>query len=174
MRKAARILRHEWPLHTCLLLTGWLPDNVLVYRLRGALARRFFGSCGRNLRICRGLYLDNPAKIHLGTSVYIAHGCCFLANAEIWIEDEVLMAPYCVIAAGDHTRVNGSFYHGPVRAAPIRVGRGSWLGAHVTVTAGVTIGAGAAIAAGAVVAQDVPANTLVGGVPARVIKHLSG
>ncbi len=173
MNKAARLLRHEWPLHASLLMTSWLPDNVLVYRLRGALARLFFGSCGRNLRICRGLYIDNPAKIHLGSSVYVAHGCCFLANAEIWIEDEVMLAPYCVIATGNHTRVNGSFYYGAVRAAPIRLGKGSWLGAHVTVTAGVTVGAGSAVAAGAVVIRDLPPNVLAAGIPARVIKELS-
>jgi len=174
VRKGTRLLRHEWPLWASLLLTSWLPDNVLVYRLRGALAHRFFGSCGRDLRICRGLCLDNPAKIHLGSSVYVAHGCCFLANAEIWIEDEVMLAPYCVIATGDHSRVNGSFRHGAVRAAPIRVGKGSWLGAHVTLTAGVTVGAGAAVAAGAVVTRDLPPNVLAAGIPARVIKELSG
>lgn len=56
--------------------------------------------------------------------------------------------------------------------APIRIGRGVWMGAHVTVLPGVTIGDNAIIAAGAVVAKDVPADMIVGGVPARVIKSI--
>jgi len=56
---------------------------------------------------------------------------------------------------------------------PIRIGRRVWIGANVTVLAGVRIGDGAVVAAGAVVTRDVPAFTIVGGVPARVIRRLT-
>ena len=55
---------------------------------------------------------------------------------------------------------------------PVHVGRGAFLGANVTVLAGVTIGSGAFVAAGSVVTRDVPASTLVAGVPARAIRSL--
>ena len=54
--------------------------------------------------------------------------------------------------------------------APITVGRNVWIGSNATILQGVTIGENAVVAAGAVVTRDVPPNTVVGGVPARVIK----
>lgn len=59
-----------------------------------------------------------------------------------------------------------------LEARPVCIGSGAWLGARCTILPGVTIGAGAIIAAGAVVSRDVPANTMVAGIPARVIKSL--
>ena len=54
----------------------------------------------------------------------------------------------------------------------IHLGKNVWLGANVTVLPGVTIGDGAIIAAGAVVTKDVPANMIVAGIPAKVIREV--
>ena len=56
--------------------------------------------------------------------------------------------------------------------APIHIGKNVWIGANATVLAGVTIGDGAVVAAEAVVTKDVEPNTIVGGVPAKVIKKI--
>lgn len=68
----------------------------------------------------------------------------------------------------DYTNRN----QGLEKALPIKVGDNCWFGANVSVMPGVTIGAGCVIAAGAVVTKDMPANSLIAGVPAKVIKTI--
>ena len=58
-------------------------------------------------------------------------------------------------------------------AAPITIGDNCWLGGNVTVLGGVTIGAGSVIGAGTVVTKSVPANSLVVGVPGKVIRQIT-
>ena len=172
MRKLIRLLRHDWAVHFILCVTNWLPDNTPFLRFRGSCLRPFLGSCGKNLRVGRNVTFYNASKIVLGKDVYVACGCWFMADETIRVGDEVLFGPYCVIVSSDHTRRGRSFRYGVPVSAPIGIGDGCWLGAHVTVAAGVTIGSGALVAAGAVVSNDVPDDVMAGGVPARVVKEL--
>lgn len=172
MKKLYRLLRYDWPVHFMLRLTNVLPDNVVFFRLRGALVRPFLGACGANLRLGRNITLYNPANIHLGNNIYIAYGGWFMAGEVITVGDEVLFGPYCVVVSSNHTRVNRSFRYGPPKLEPITIGKGSWIGAGVTLTAGTVIGQGSVVAAGAVVCREIPSDVLAGGVPACVIKTI--
>lgn len=170
IEKFLRLIRHDWPVHFILLLTNWLPDNTLFLRLRGLLIAPFLGSCGRNLRLGRNVTFYNPSRIHLGSDVYIAFGCWFMAGEDIKVEDEVLFGPYCVVVSSSHSRVNGSFRFGPPVQAPVHIGRGSWLGAHVVVVGGAKVGSGTLVGAGAVVTSELQDNVMAAGLPARVIR----
>lgn len=93
-----------------------------------------------------------------------------MADADIHVGDEVLFGPYCVTVSSNHTRHNGSFRFGPTERAPIEIGAGSWLAAHVVVSAGSRIGKGTLVGAHALVLGDIPEHVMVGGQPARVLK----
>ena len=100
----------------------------------------------------------------------INSGCKFQDQGGISIGDMTFIGHNVVLATLDHDLdPEHRFYMYP---APIRIGKKVWIGSNAVITKGVTIGDNSVIAAGAVVTGDVPANTVVGGVPARVIKKL--
>ena len=172
MKKIHRLLRYDLPLHFVLLLTNWMPDNVLFLRLRGALSKPFLGECGNNLRLGRNVTFYNPSNIHLGSDVYIAYGGWFMAGEKITIGNEVLFGPYCVVVSSNHRRTNRSFRYGEPNQKPIVVEDGVWVGTHVSLLAGCLIGQGSLVAAGAVVSGVFDADNLIGGVPAKIIKKI--
>ena len=113
---------------------------------------------------------DYGRNITVGKNVFINSGCCFQDQGGIEIGDNVLIGQQVVIATLNHD-LNPK-KRASMTAAPVKIGNDVWIGAHATVLAGVTIGDGAVVAAGAVVTKDVPENTVVGGVPAKIIKHI--
>jgi acetyltransferase-like isoleucine patch superfamily enzyme len=116
-------------------------------------------------------YTNFGRHISLGKNVFINHACSFLDLGGIIIEDGVMIAPKVNITSEGH----------PVEASTrktlvpkkVVIKQNAWIGAGASILPGVTIGENAVVAAGALVTKDVPANTLVGGVPAKVLKQLS-
>lgn len=108
--------------------------------------------------------------IQLGKNVFINHACTFLDLGGIVIEDEVLIGPQVNIITENHP-VNPK-ERKMLELKAVIIKRNAWIGANATILPGVTIGENSVVAAGAVVTKDVPANTVVGGVPAKVIKEI--
>ena len=106
----------------------------------------------------------------VGKGVFINFGCTFLDQGGITIEDGVFIAPDVKILTEGHPE-DPALRHTLV-TAPIHIGRNVWIGAGAMILPGVTIGENAIIAAGAVVNRDVPANMIVGGVPARELREI--
>ena len=115
-------------------------------------------------------YTDYGQNITIGKNVFINSCCCFQDQGGIEIGDNVLIGQQVVLATLNHDLMPEK--RANMSPAPIKIGNDVWIGAHATILAGVTIGNGAVIAAGAVVTKDVPANTVVGGVPAKIIKNI--
>ena len=115
-------------------------------------------------------YADYGQNITVGNRVFINSGCCFQDQGGIEIGDNVLIGQQVVIATLNHDLMPEK--RANMLPAPVRIGNDVWIGAHATILSGVTIGNGAVVAAGAVVTKDVPENTVVAGVPAKVIKSI--
>jgi len=90
------------------------------------------------------------------------------------IGDRVYTSPFTQIVAVNHVFDNPDlpFVEQGITAEGIRIDDDVWIGAGAIITDGVRIGKGAVIAAGAVVTQDVPAHTVVAGVPAKPIRNI--
>ena len=116
-------------------------------------------------------YTDCGKNIHIGKRVFINMGCKFQDQGGIFIGDDALIGHNVVLATLNHAM--SSQDRGTMIPAPIHIGKNVWVGSNATILPGVTIGDGAIVAAGAVVTRDVPENTIVGGVPARIMRHLS-
>jgi len=113
----------------------------------------FYTDCGRNTRF--------------GKNVFINSGCRFQDQGGLIIGDGALIGHNVVLATLNHDK--DPAHRGDLHPAPVVLGKNVWIGANATVLPGVTVGDGAIIAAGAVVTKDVPANTIAGGVPARIL-----
>ncbi|MEB3197572.1 MAG: acyltransferase [Candidatus Sericytochromatia bacterium] len=116
------------------------------------------------------LYVGPGGLLEVGDDTFVNNGSVLSASRHIAIGSRVYIAPGCTLLDNDFHGTDGR--GDSPKQAPIVIGDDVWLGTGVTVLRGVTIGPGAVVAAGAVVTRDVPARTLVGGVPARVIRPL--
>jgi acetyltransferase-like isoleucine patch superfamily enzyme len=128
---------------------------------------------GANVSFAPNVSFRNAERITLGAGTHIGeHSIIWAGNStgRVILGEKCLLAPHVTLTASNYATAPGT----PIMDQPkieedIVIGADVWLGANSVVLAGVTIGDGAIVAAGAVVTRDVEPNTIVGGVPAKVI-----
>jgi len=138
--------------------------------LREIMGRLIGKQVDRSFRMFPPFYTDFGKNITIGKDVFINSGCHFQDQGGIEIGDGALIGHNVVLATINHDlnpKENRKNHY-----AAIKIGAHVWIGSNATILPGVTIGDYAVVAAGAVVTQDVPAMTVVGGVPARVLKTI--
>lgn len=138
------------------------PDEI-----RELLARLTGQPVPDTVRVFPPLYADFGKNIHLGENVFINDCCHFQDHGGITLGDGCQIGHGVVFATLNHGLAPED--RQTTYPAPIVLGRNVWVGANATILQGVTIGDNAVVAAGAVVTKDVATNTVVGGVPARLI-----
>ncbi|SDP53051.1 transferase hexapeptide (six repeat-containing protein) [Arthrobacter sp. ok909] len=155
--------------------SAWIPEHATI---------------GEDVKLAPNTSLqcreDAPITVGAGTNIYrnaeifgpVTIGAKCLINRDGYIragtviEDRVFIGPFVRLITDGHEIGDSQRRAGTNASAPIVIGEGSWIGASSTILGGVTIGKGCIVAAGSLVNHDVPDNTLVGGVPAKVIRSL--
>ncbi|MDW8301752.1 MAG: sugar O-acetyltransferase [Bacteroidia bacterium] len=116
------------------------------------------------------LYINYGKHTKIGKNVFINFDCTFLDLGGITIEDGVLIAPKVSLLSEGHPILPEERHS--LKVGHIHIKKNAWIGANATILQGVTIGENAVVASGSVVSKDVPDNTIVGGIPAKIIKTI--
>jgi acetyltransferase-like isoleucine patch superfamily enzyme len=169
--------------------------SLVSARLRALLLAFLGAKIGSKVGVGSGCRLQRPTRLLLGTRVHVEHNVFFKIESDsatlrigdytfigngtqfdvtqhVEVGKKVLIAPGCFIVDHNHNHMAGTTIADQgCCSARVSIEDGAWLGAHAVILPGVTIGAGAVVAAGAVVSRDVAPNSIVAGVPARVVAY---
>ena len=142
-----------------------------IDQVRECLSEIIGSQIDKSTRVFPPFYTNFGRFITIGKNVFINHACSFLDMGVITIEDNVLIGPKVNLITENHPLDPTD--RRALICNPIIIKQNAWIGAAATILPGVTVGENAVVAAGAVVSKDVPANTIVGGVPAKIIKTIN-
>ena len=124
----------------------------------------------KTFRLFPPFYTDCGKNIVVGNNVFINACCKFQDQGGIVIGNGVLIGHNVTLATLNHDE--RPQFRQNIYPKPIKIGDNVWIGSNATILQGVTIGDGAIIGANAVVTKDVPENTIVAGVPAKIIRKV--
>ena len=147
-----------------------LNTSTSVEQIRERLSEIIGQQIDESSTIFTPFHTNFGRHIRIGKNVFINHACTFLDLGGITIEDDVLIGPKVSIITENHP-VNPN-ERKMLDLKSVRIKRNVWIGANATILPGITIGENSVVAAGAVVTKDVSANTVVAGVPAKVVKKI--
>lgn len=180
--------KNKWVINALLKLFGIFPKGLLIYiwncttnqsqlifvGIRYIILRCLTSLCGDNVKVGTNVQILGWEKLSIGKNVSIHSNCYIDANGEIEIGDNVSIAHNSTILSTNHDWKDISL---PIKYNPVTYGKVTvfddvWIGCGCRILAGVSIGSRSIIAAGAVVNKHVKSNTIVGGVPAKIIKEI--
>ncbi len=146
-----------------------------------ALRRLIPSSKGQNFIVFAPFYCEYGVNIRVGKECFINYNCTFLDISPITLEDGVWIGSNVTLATPLHPflaeeRLSQNYpdgYHDLEYSKPIVIKKNVWICSGAIVSGGVTVGENSIVAAGAVVVKDVPADTIVGGVPAKGIRKIN-
>lgn len=148
------------------LNTGYHSPN----EVRALLERIWGQPLSPSVRMFPPFYTAFGKTTRVGKEVFINFGCTFLDQGGITLEDGVFIGPGVKIVTEGHPEQPAARH--TLQTQPIVIRRKAWIGAGAIVLPGVTVGENAIVAAGAVVTKDVPDNTVVAGVPAKILRNI--
>lgn len=148
-----------------------MPLGLISNKIRHGICSQIF-SCGENAVIKRRAYFGTGTHLKLGANSQLGENS--RVEHDTVIGDNVMMGLEVLILSTRHAHSSIDIpiiNQGYATRAPVKIGDGVWIGARAIILPGVKIGSNSIVASGAVVSKDVPPNTIVGGVPAKIIKR---
>lgn len=149
-----------------------IPFSSFIRKFRSSVGKVLFEGCGKNINIEKNADFGTGKGISIGDNSGIGINCRI--RGPLTIGDNVMMGPDVVIITSNHqnSRIDIPMnQQGSCPSQKVKIGDDVWIGTRAIILPGVTIGNGVIIAAGAVVSKNVPDHTIVGGVPAKIIKY---
>lgn len=149
-----------------------LPRFRIFIWLKVAFLNAVGGKVHYSVFIYPGVWIAPGRNLEIGKKVDLARNVLIQTSGGVKIGDRTLIGYGSKILSADHTipRIGEKFPESGDKFAEIIIDNDVWIGANCIITSGVHIGEGAVVAAGSVVTKDIPANVIVGGVPAKIIK----
>lgn len=142
-------------------------EKYLILKMR---CKHFKGSfIAEDIRYANGFRATNYNNVSIGER------CSFGGNVWLHAHDKIEIGDDCMLAFGVNVATAGHITSTLIMnrsyiSKPVKIGSNVWIGLNAIILPGVCIGDGSVVAAGAVVDKDIPSNTIVGGVPAKIIK----
>lgn len=161
------------------IIKSFLAVPYIIDKIQSFFYRKAFKSCGRNVYL-RPMSSDFKGieNFTIGNNVSIPKGSTFYSTeAELIIKDNVIFGPHPTIITGDHRidKIGVPIIKNdeklPENDADVIIEEDVWVGANVVILKGVMIGRGSIVAAGAVVNKSCPPYSIIGGVPAKILKY---
>lgn len=151
-----------------------LEDGVSINALseQGIILGDHVSIARNSILFCTGIIAQKGTGITIGDRTGISARAYFAGQGGITIGNDVIMGPNVQVFSENHAFAdpNLTIKEQGVVKDPVVIGNNCWIGGGATILAGVHIGDGCVIAAGSVVTKSVAANSIVAGVPAKVIK----
>jgi acetyltransferase-like isoleucine patch superfamily enzyme len=143
-------------------------------RVRTLYYSRVLKSMGKGCQICDGVLVTGAENVSLGRHVSVNNGVIIQSceGCEISVGDHVTLSYGVKLITGGLIICNEGAVKGDHLSKPIVIEDLAWIGAGAIILPGVNVGTGAIVAAGSVVTRDVEAHTIIGGVPAKVIRAI--
>jgi len=160
--------------HLIMTASNAVGDDFVGLAMRRSMLRAAGATVASTATVRGGTFFGRPWNLTIGERSLLNRSCFLDLGAPVVLEANVVVGHGTALCTTTHQLGPADFRCGPPTRGPIVLERGCWLGANVTVLPGVRVGPGAVVAAGAVVTKDVPANVVVAGVPARVVRRLDG
>ena len=169
--KLSKLLPKSFYKRILKLVRNW--DSMLAIFMRFICLKNICKSCGDNVAIFSGVYLFAPEKLEIGDNVSIHPMSYIDANGEIYIGNDVSIAHSTTIMSEEHIYDDllVNIKDQGTKGKRTVIENNVWVGAGCRILAGSRIKSGSIVAAGAVVKNTVDKYSIVGGIPAKIIKE---